>query len=309
MFGSPEVRPKSSNGPGADKVHGAPQRHGETPMQRIQASALVAGLIALATVAAMPVHAQTVTTDCDEGVRVVEQTYTHAGVEYEQMPSHLEAGSELTVNFRLEGCGETQVSLVSYQAQGDFDLSQHDLFDVDTGVYAQGGHNLTVTVPECFFEIDFVLGAAIEHFAGPNGTYHGQDRIIAAVRGGVECGAPAAQVEVCPPTLSAKTRGDAAVELEWNSTTSAATHLVYRSEGSGTPSLLGEVSGEAGGMVDTTAKAGAAYTYELAVTTDGEKVSCATVQVGSMPSFPTAVGAVLAATLGVLGYAAMRRRR
>jgi hypothetical protein len=88
--------------------------------------------------------------------------------------------------------GETaQVTLVSYTALGaTFDpttAGQQAISDVQSGTFGPGTHSLTVQVPNQFFQVDFVLGAAIDHF-GPAGSkifYTPQHRLISADNGGI----------------------------------------------------------------------------------------------------------------------------
>jgi len=42
------------------------------------------------------------------------------------------------------------------------------VFDSDTGTFGAGRHSLTIVVPDCFFQVDFVGGKVINHF-GPSG--------------------------------------------------------------------------------------------------------------------------------------------
>jgi hypothetical protein len=45
---------------------------------------------------------------------------------------------------------------------------------------------MTVVVPRCYFQIDFVCGSVIDHFgpAGSNIFYSAEDRLISADNGG-----------------------------------------------------------------------------------------------------------------------------
>lgn len=86
-------------------------------------------------------------------------------------------------------------SLVSYTApEGTFvaeHASQQKIFDFDTKTYGAGTHSLTVTVPDCYFQIDFVCGIPIDKLgpAGSNIFYTPQDRLISADNGGTSaCG-------------------------------------------------------------------------------------------------------------------------
>jgi hypothetical protein len=95
-----------------------------------------------------------------------------------------------------------QFTLVSYTAPGPTfvaaDAYLQEIFDIDTGVFGPGTHTLTVTIPHSFYQIDFVCGAAIDHFgpAGSNIFYSPQRRLISADNDGTHA------VLANPATLS-----------------------------------------------------------------------------------------------------------
>jgi parallel beta-helix repeat protein len=84
-------------------------------------------------------------------------------------------------------------SLVSYAAPGStFDADnahQQVVYDSDSGVFGPGVHTLTVTVPDCYFQVDFICGEVIDHLgpAGSNIFYTPQGRLIGADNGGTQC--------------------------------------------------------------------------------------------------------------------------
>ncbi|MGA2500384.1 MAG: SdrD B-like domain-containing protein, partial [Tepidisphaeraceae bacterium] len=99
-------------------------------------------------------------------------------------------GDTVTVYFTV-GSAAATLSLVSYTAPGStFDAtvaSKQNIFDVATGSFAAGSSgSLTVTIPSCYYQIDFVCGAAIDHFgpAGSNIFYSAQSRLFSADNGG-----------------------------------------------------------------------------------------------------------------------------
>jgi hypothetical protein len=104
-------------------------------------------------------------------------------------------GDTVKVVFTLD---DTETfSLVSYTApEGTFvaeHASQQKIFDYDTKTYGAGTHSLCVTVPDCYFQIDFVCGFPIDKLgpAGSNIFYTPQDRLISADNGGTkscDCG-------------------------------------------------------------------------------------------------------------------------
>lgn len=78
------------------------------------------------------------------------------------------------------------VTLVSYTAPGGSfvasDAYLQEIYDLDTGVFGPGTHNLTVVIPDSYYQVDFVCGYAIDTFgpAGSNGFYTPQGRLISA---------------------------------------------------------------------------------------------------------------------------------
>jgi hypothetical protein len=108
--------------------------------------------------------------------------YTHLA----DIPLH--AGDDVTVVFTLQGCGEKTLSFVSYNATSDFNLPDQTVFGSDTGSFTEGTHTMDVIVPPCYYQIDFVFGAAIENFNPDGGvTYHDEGRFIDGTQAGQAC--------------------------------------------------------------------------------------------------------------------------
>ncbi|MCW3104801.1 MAG: hypothetical protein JWO09_3241 [Bacteroidetes bacterium] len=105
------------------------------------------------------------------------------------------SGDQVDVCFDVTaGSTPTIFTLVSYKAPAaTFSAADADLqtiFDMDSQTFTGSGC-LSVTVPFCFFQLDFVRGCAITQFgpAGSSGFYGAQGRLIAGVNGGVgTCG-------------------------------------------------------------------------------------------------------------------------
>lgn len=105
------------------------------------------------------------------------------------------ANGQATVSFHVAaGCSNVQLSLVSYSAPGptfsQSTASQQVLFkSVTPPPFNSGGFSMTVAVPSCFFQVDFVRGTPIEQLgpAGSNNFYSAQGRLIAALNGGTAC--------------------------------------------------------------------------------------------------------------------------
>jgi LPXTG-motif cell wall-anchored protein len=94
-----------------------------------------------------------------------------------------------------KGCTGQELSLVSYTAPSDTfsreTASQQRIFQAKTGTFgdATGTHTyvLSVNVPSCFFQIDFVTGKPIAQFgpAASNNFYSDQGRLLAGFNGGM----------------------------------------------------------------------------------------------------------------------------
>jgi hypothetical protein len=100
-------------------------------------------------------------------------------------------GSTATVTFTIAaGCDAVEISLVSYEApSATFDeqtASQQKLFAKDTGTFSTGEHTLTVALPNCYYQTDFVYGAPIDQLGpvGTNNFYSSQFRLIQELNGG-----------------------------------------------------------------------------------------------------------------------------
>jgi hypothetical protein len=129
-----------------------------------------------------------------DAIRDVHFTITHAEGTHTtvtDLRGHTHAGDTVTVNFTVaKGAGQVTVSLVSYNAPGaSFDphtAAQQTIATDATGKFGPGAHSLSVTLPSGFYQVDFVLGAAIDHFgpAGSNIFYSAQHRLLSADNGG-----------------------------------------------------------------------------------------------------------------------------
>jgi hypothetical protein len=92
------------------------------------------------------------------------------------------------------GCQNVAVAFVSYSAPGPtFDertADQQVLYQkVEATKSAGGPYELTVGVPNCYYQIDFVFPPVIERFgpAGSNNFYGKQGRLIRSMNGGQAC--------------------------------------------------------------------------------------------------------------------------
>jgi hypothetical protein len=112
---------------------------------------------------------------------------------YSDLRGNTNQGDSVTVTFTiLSGHEAHRYTLVSYTApSAAFDpntASQQQIFDLDTGVFGPGTYTLTVNIPDCYYQIDFVCGAAIDRLgpAGSNIFYSAQERLISADNDGTQ---------------------------------------------------------------------------------------------------------------------------
>jgi hypothetical protein len=99
-------------------------------------------------------------------------------------------GDTVQAFFTVRSGHTAEVSLVSYRAPGATLDPTTESQDVETasqtGTFGPGTYSLTVQVPSSFFQVDFVLGPAIDHFgpAGSNIFYGRQGRLLSRDTGG-----------------------------------------------------------------------------------------------------------------------------
>jgi hypothetical protein len=95
-------------------------------------------------------------------------------------------GDTVTVTFTVSGTTPTPVTFVVYNAPGPtFDAtvaSQQTIYQQVGGTYAPGTYSLTVTLPQNYYQIDFVSGAAINPLGPANSNifYSAQGRLFSA---------------------------------------------------------------------------------------------------------------------------------
>jgi hypothetical protein len=133
---------------------------------------------------------------CEENeITCVSFCIQHTDCTTETVPDlrgHTREGDVITVNFFVNvPQGETHpVTFVSYTApQPYFDAntaSQQKIYDIATGLFSRGYHSMTIHVPNCYYQVDFVCGYAIDKLgpAGSNIFYTPQGRLESADNGG-----------------------------------------------------------------------------------------------------------------------------
>jgi hypothetical protein len=110
---------------------------------------------------------------------------------------HTQQGDTVQANFTVaRGAGPTVLTLVSYNAPGSTfnpaTASQDTIAVVASGTFGPGRHSLSVTLPNSFYQVDFVLGPAINQFgpAGSNIFYTAEHRLLSQDNGGTPASAP-----------------------------------------------------------------------------------------------------------------------
>jgi hypothetical protein len=99
-------------------------------------------------------------------------------------------GDTVTASFTVTGSSPVTLSLVSYNAPWSsfnaYAASRQTILADSTGTFSPGQHSLMVQLPNNFYQVDFVVGAAIDHFgpAGGNIFYSAQGRLLSADNGG-----------------------------------------------------------------------------------------------------------------------------
>lgn len=138
-------------------------------------------------------------TECSNA-SIVNKSYTLIGPSgvrtVPDMTGQVRQGDTVMLQFTVAPffISECTVSLVSYTApNGNFNtanLYRQRVYQSSSGPVTGGDWEVTVKVPTCYFQADFVRGAPITQF-GPTSanTYHGQGRFLDGAVGGTEaCG-------------------------------------------------------------------------------------------------------------------------
>jgi len=114
------------------------------------------------------------------------------------------AGDTVTANFRVaNGSGQVSLSLVAYTTSGPAKgfagpATDPVMSQVTTATFSPGQHALSITLPNDFYQVDFVVGAPIAQLtqAPSNLNYQAQDRLLSQDNGGQ------APIPAAPATLS-----------------------------------------------------------------------------------------------------------
>ncbi len=107
------------------------------------------------------------------------------------LSNNVKSSSVVTVHFRVLPSCNMRFTLASYQAHStstaDTDLRAQTLYRYATQQFGPGLHWLKVSVPACYFQVDFVAGSVIKNLANgsPDSIYG--DRLIDTATGGQAC--------------------------------------------------------------------------------------------------------------------------
>lgn len=222
--------------------------------------------------------------------------YVIGGVSHASLPSSLTPGAQVTVAFTLAGCTRT-LSFVSYNATSDFSLPPQTVYTSLTGTFGPGAHELGITVPPCYYQLDFVYGAAITQFNGTSGTYHGSNRFIDGSTGGQACETQTTtSTSTTTTTQPSTTTSDTSSTTESSSTTtqpSTTTSEATSSTQSSTTTSQTTSTTESG---STTSETSSATTSQTTTT-------------AQIPFFSSGTTVVLALGGALVGGVVMLRRR
>ena len=118
---------------------------------------------------------------------------------YTSLGGNTAEGDTVQVSFTIAaGTAPETLSLVSYTAPGPTfvasQAAQQQIFDDDSGTFGPGTYTLTVTIPDSYYQVDFVCGSAIDTFgpAGSNIFYSAQNRLYSSDNGGTQAVLPPA---------------------------------------------------------------------------------------------------------------------
>ncbi len=115
------------------------------------------------------------------------------------LAGNTQQGDTVTVTFTVPSGMNDQLTLVSYLAPGpsfsDSTAYQQVIYQQATGTFTPGPHSLTIRLPNSYYQIDFICGAALTQLEpiengnayGPDSAeilYHAQDRYISGDNGG-----------------------------------------------------------------------------------------------------------------------------
>ena len=140
------------------------------------------------------VKAQNTTSNCTIGNATPKNiVYKVNGRIVNTLQGNVKEGNYVEVIFTTDpGTTTTRFSLVAYNAVNDTysekNALKNEVFDYETNEYGPGVHTMSVSVPNNYFEVDFVIGCVIWKFgpAATNNFYDKQNRLVARATGGTK---------------------------------------------------------------------------------------------------------------------------
>lgn len=157
----------------------------------------------LFAVAAMPAAAKS---DCGPGAAAVSSFhYVVDGVSYSEseLTAHAGSGDPVTVVFTVD-CAVQTFTFVAYDATSSaFTLETQTVKSYETSSFGPGTHSLNLTLPPCYYQLEFATGERITQLDSVHGaTYIGEGRFISGIQSGHECNAAAATTSPAPRVAS-----------------------------------------------------------------------------------------------------------
>jgi len=129
-----------------------------------------------------------------DGTALSNISYTANGVAISGLYGNVQAGDTVGVDFTVAPGCDLQVSLAAYTAASgsyvDYEAPLQQLYGTPaTGTFTAGSHHLSVTAPSCYFQVDFIRGAAAASLTPY--YYNNLGELLGSANGGTtSCSAP-----------------------------------------------------------------------------------------------------------------------
>ena len=138
------------------------------------------------------VMAQNTSTNCMTGNAVPQNIiYKVNGKVVSTLTGNVKEGNFVEVTFTTSATStKTRFSLVSYNTlagtYSETNAEKNEVYDYESDEFAPGIHTMSVSVPNNYFEVDFVIGCVLWKFgpAGTNNYYDKQNRLVNRDNGG-----------------------------------------------------------------------------------------------------------------------------
>lgn len=292
---------------------------------RLLPTASLAGFAALAAALALVPGAAAQDDPCDPHTALFDdlQYYQDGALAASgtALQGNVHAGGNLTAQVTVaDGC-EATVTLVAYDVDTGADMAT--AVSVDTQNLAEGVHNLTVSVPDCTFQVDLVVGAVVEAASSPEVLYQAEGRLLAYATGTADCATATLPELPCPVGVQVTAQADGSILLEFaapvglglntglaGSADGTALAILRSTPGAPTETVA-TLSTEATSYLDTGVEEGTTYLYTIVLVHGDAIVSagCPANEATSIPDLGTGAAVAAAGILGTAGYALARRRK